>query len=251
MQRLTPLKLAEVRGQKAKANSELEVVIRETAWLWRKAHLSYDQSKYVVERVRRLLALEPPPARRRVVERLSREEVERLLEAAYRLHPRKPVYGLMLKTLFYTGVRVSEFVFLRAQDVHLDGEAPHLYVHKAKKDSVRYVPILPALAQELRVHLAGRTRGYLFESNRHERYSPRAIQKLIRRAAQEAGIEKRVYPHLLRHSVAQLLLDRGMPLEQLQKFLGHRDLKTTQIYAESSLEQVGESYRRVLGGKSS
>jgi len=249
MQRLTPRKLAEVRGQKAKANSELEVVIRETAWLWRKAHLSYDQSRYVVERVRRLLALEPPPARRRVVERLSREEVERLLEAAYRLHPRKPVYGLMLKTLFYTGVRVSEFVFLRAQDVHLDGEAPHLYVHKAKKDSVRYVPILPALAQELRVHLAGRTRGYLFESNRHERYSPRAIQKLIRRAAQEAGLEKRVYPHLLRHSVAQLLLDRGMPLEQLQKFLGHRDLKTTQIYAESSLASVGASYRRLLGGE--
>ncbi|RIH90127.1 Tyrosine recombinase XerD [Meiothermus luteus] len=248
MESATPLKLVEVRGKKTKANSELEGVIRETAWLWRKAHLSYDQSRYVVERVRRLLALEPPPARRRVVERLSREEVERLLEAAYRLHPRKPVYGLMLKTLFYTGVRVSEFVFLRAQDVHLDGEAPHLYVHKAKKDSVRYVPILPALAQELRVHLAGRTRGYLFESNRHERYSPRAIQKLIRRAAQEAGIEKRVYPHLLRHSVAQILLDRGMPLEQLQKFLGHRDLKTTQIYAESSLEQVGESYRRVFRG---
>lgn len=248
MESATPLKLVEVRGKKTKANSELEGVIRETARLWRKAHLSYDQSKYVVERVRRLLALEPPPARRRVVERLSREEVERLLEAAYRLHPRKPVYGLMLKTLFYTGVRVSEFVFLRAQDVHLDGEAPHLYVHKAKKDSVRYVPILPALAQELRLHLGGRTRGYLFESNRHERYSQRTIQKLIRRAAQEAGIEKRVYPHLLRHSVAQLLLDRGMPLEQLQKFLGHKDLKTTQIYAESSLEQVGESYRRVFRG---
>ena len=251
MQRLTPRKPASVRGQEAKANSELEVVIQQTARLWRKAHLSYDQSRYVVERVRRLLELEPPPARRRVVERLSPEEVERLLEAAYRLHPRKPVYGLMLKTLFYTGVRVSEFVFLRAQDAHLDGEAPHLYVHKAKKGAVRYVPLLPALAQELRLHLGGRTRGYLFESNRHGRYSQRAIQKLIRRAAQEAGLEKRVYPHLLRHSVAQLLLDRGMPLEQLRKFLGHRDLKTTQIYAESSLEQVGESYRRVLGGKSS
>jgi integrase/recombinase XerD len=172
--------------------------------------------------------------------------VERLLEAAYRLNPRKPAYGLMLKTLFYTGCRVSEFVHLRAEDAHLDGDAPHIYVHKAKKDSVRYVPILPALAQELRVHLAGRTRGYLFESNRHDRYSPRAIQKLIQSAAKEAGLERRVHPHLMRHSVAQLLLDRGMPLEQLQKFLGHRDLKTTQIYAESSLAHVGESYRRAF-----
>lgn len=249
MEPATPLKLAEVRGKKTKANSELEAVIRETAKLWRKAHLDYDQSKYLVERVRRMLDLAPPAKRRRVVERLSPEAVSRLLEAAYRLNARRPVYGLMLKTLFYTGCRVSEFVFLRAQDAHLDGEAPHLYVHKAKKDSVRYVPILPALAQELRVHLAGRTRGYLFESNRHERYSARAIQKLIQAAAKEAGLEKRVYPHLLRHSVAQILLDRGMPLEQLQKFLGHRDLKTTQIYAESSLASVGESYRRVLGGR--
>ncbi|GIW28900.1 MAG: integrase [Meiothermus sp.] len=247
MESATPLKLAEVRGKKARANSELEAVIRETARLWRKAHLDYDGSKYVVERVRRLMELSPPTKRRRVVERLSPEEVERLLQAAYRMNPRKPVFGLMLKTLFYTGVRVSEFVHLRAQDIHLDGEAPYIYVHKAKKDSVRYVPILPALAQELRVHLAGRTRGHLFESNRHDRYSARAIQKLIQQAAQVSGIEKRVYPHLLRHSVAQTLLDRGMPLEQLQKFLGHQDPKTTQIYAESSLEQVAESYRRVWG----
>lgn len=83
---------------------------------------------------------------------------------------------------------------------------------------------MPALAQELRVHRAGRTRGHLFESNRHERHSPRAVQKLIQAAAKEAGLERRVYPHLLRHSVAQVLLDRGMPLEQL-----------------------GESCRRVLG----
>jgi integrase/recombinase XerD len=246
MEPLSPLKLVEVRGKNKEANSELEEVIRQTARLWRKAHLDYDGSKYVVERVRRLLELTPPPRRRRVVQRLSPQEVERLLEAAYRLNPRKPVYGLMLKTLFYTGCRVSEFIHLRAEDAHLDGDAPHIYVHKAKKDSVRYVPILPALAQELRVHLAGRTRGYLFESSRHDRYSPRAIQKLIQSAAKEAGLLRRVHPHLMRHSVAQLLLDRGMPLEQLQKFLGHRDLKTTQIYAESSLAHVGESYRRAF-----
>ena len=53
---------------------------------------------------------------------------------------------------------------------------------------------MPALAQELRLHLAGRTRGYLFESNRHGRYSQRTIQKLIRRAAKEAGLELLSYP---------------------------------------------------------
>jgi integrase/recombinase XerD len=243
----TSLKLTEVRGQKSKANSELEWVIGETTRLWRKAHLDYDQTKYVVERVRRALELTQPSNRRRTVERLSAQEIEQLLEAAYRLNQKKPVYGLMLKTLFYTGARVSEFVNLRVEDVSLDGQAPQAYISKAKKDSVRYVPILTGLAQELRMHLGGRTRGYLFESNRHNRYSQRAIQKLIHQAALAAGINKRVYPHLLRHSIAQILLDRGMPQEQLQKFLGHLNPKTTQIYAESSLVQVAESYSRALG----
>ena len=53
---------------------------------------------------------------------------------------------------------------------------------------------MPALAQELRVHRAGRTRGHLFESNRHGRYSPRAVQKLIQTAAKETGLELLSYP---------------------------------------------------------
>lgn len=145
MEPATPLKPIQGRGKRAKAKGELEALIRETARLWRRAHLDYDGSKHVVERVRRLLDLSPPPARRRSVARLSREEVERLVEAAYRLNPRKPVYGLMLKTLFYTGVWVSEFVHLRPEDLHLEGETPFLY-QKAKKGSVRHVPLLPALA---------------------------------------------------------------------------------------------------------
>jgi integrase/recombinase XerD len=55
-----------------------------------------------------------------------------------------------------------------------------------------------------------------------------------------------VYPHILRHSVATTLLERGMPMEQIQKFLGHANLETTQIYAESTTEMMKESYRKAL-----
>jgi len=64
--------------------------------------------------------------------------------------------------------------------------------------------------------------------------------------AEKAKLTKRVYPHLLRHSVATTLLERGMPIEQIQKFLGHSKLETTQIYAESTTEMLKESYRRAL-----
>ena len=69
----------------------------------------------------------------------------------------------------------------------------------------------------------------------------------MKETAAEAKIEKRVYPHLLRHSVATTLLERGMSLEQIQKLLGHSKLETTQIYAESTPEMIRESYQRALG----
>jgi hypothetical protein len=78
-------------------------------------------------------------------------------------------------------------------------------------------------------HLQGRRHGYLFESNRHTHYSVRTVQTMIAACAREAGIAKRVYPHLLRHSIATILLDSGyVPIDQVQKFLGHLRLSTTQ-----------------------
>jgi integrase/recombinase XerD len=236
------------RGQRAKTQSSerLAEVINETLRLWRKHHLGYDQTKYVVERVRRRLALEPPRTRNRTVERLDRGEVERLVQVTYQHHS---TYGLMIKVLFQTGTRVTELVHLRVEDLRLDGDSPQIHITYAKRQADRYVPILPALAQELRTHLQQRQHGYLFESNRHTRYAVRTVQAIVADCARTAGINKRVSPHLLRHSVATILLDSGqIPLDQVQKFLGHVHLSTTQIYAETSLRALGENYERALGG---
>lgn len=243
--RLSSSRDEEVRGQNQEANS-LREVARETAKLWRKHHLSYDQSKHVVEQTRRELGLEAPRERRRTVERFDRIEVERLIEAAY-VHSSR--YGFMVKILFYTGARVSEFVNLRVEDLHLALDPPQVYIAIAKGGSDGYVPILPALAQELRTHLGGRRKGYVFESNRSDKYTTRYVQRLVKDAAQRAGIDKNVTPHRLRASVATILLDAGMPLDQVQKFLRHKRITTTQIYAETSLQGMGENYIRAFGGK--
>lgn len=234
------------RGQKARTHS-LDDVVQQTFHLWRKPHLGYDQTKYIVERVRRRLALEPPRLRTRTVARLEHSEVERLIQVTYRSQSK---YGLMIKTLFLTGARVAEFVHIRAEDLLLDGDPPQIHLTHAKRGADRYVPILPALADELRTHLQGRHRGFLFESNRHTRYATRTVQAIITACARTAGIKKRVYPHLLRHSIATILLDSGLvPIDQVQKFLGHLHLSTTQIYAETSLQALGDNYLRALGGK--
>jgi integrase len=101
----------------------------------------------VVERARRALGVEPPRTRRRTVQRLDYPEVERLIRSAYR---DSSAYGVMIKTLFLTGARVNEFVHIRVEDLHLDDESPRIYLTYAKREASRYVPVLPALAQELR-----------------------------------------------------------------------------------------------------
>jgi integrase/recombinase XerD len=226
---------------KAKSAPGLQPVIAATLKLWRRHHLTYDQTRYVAQEVRRELELERPRTRQRVIERLSREEKQRLIDMAYRLPGTR---GLLVKTLFQTGVRVSEFVNIRVSDVYFDELM--ILITKAKGGKSRYVPILPALAQELRTYLQDRRAGYLFETARHTGFSPRRIQQLVKETAALAGITKRVSPHVLRHSVATTLLERGMSLEHIQQFLGHEKLETTQIYATSTTAMIQESYQQAM-----
>jgi integrase/recombinase XerD len=234
-----------MRTPSANANSDtgLKSLIAATSKLWRSHHLTYDQARYVAKEVRRALVLERPKQRKRVVARLSRDEERRLISHAYRM---KGTRGLLIKTLFQTGARVSEFVNIKVEEFFFEEQM--MLLARATGGKSRYVPILPELAQELRTHLGDRTTGYLFETIRHTPYSVRRIQQIIKETADEAKITKRVYPHLLRHSVATTLLERGMPLEQIQKFLGHSKLETTQIYAESTPEMIKESYQKALAG---
>jgi integrase/recombinase XerD len=232
-------------SRKAKTESSLKALISATTKLWRKHHLTYDQARYVSKEVRKALGIGLVKTRKRVVERLSRDEERRLIRHAYK---GRSEHGLLIKTLFQTGTRVSEFANIKVE--HFFFDELMILVDKGKGGKSRYVPILPELAQELRTHLGERGTGYLFETNRHLPYSPRRIQQIVKATAEGAQIKKRVYPHLLRHSVATTLLERGMPIDQIQKFLGHSKLETTQVYAESTTEMIKEGYRRALSAPS-
>ena len=127
-----------LRGHIAIPHS-LDPVVQETFRLWRKHHLGYDQTKYVVEQLRRRLGLKPPRTRNRTVARLEPSEVQRLIHTTYRSQSK---YGLMIKTLFQSGARVAEFVHIRVEDLLLDGDPPQMHIIHAKRGADRYVPIL-------------------------------------------------------------------------------------------------------------
>lgn len=203
--------------------------------------MTYDQVVQASADARRRLGLGRRVKRRRVVDRLTRPELDQVLSHAYR---GGHGHGLMLKTLFLTGCRVSEFVGLDVDDFSYDNRTVTVRQGKGKKD--RVVPILPALADELTVAIARRRAGPLFLTRTHGRFSQRRIEQLVHDLAAGAALTKRVYPHLMRHTVAQLLLEGGMSLEQVQRFLGHASITTTQIYAESSPAMIRDAYRKAL-----
>lgn len=197
--------------------------------------VDYAQSKAVFKAARQRAGLRAPVERRGGVDRLTVEEELRFLDQAYAQDGRT---GLMLQTLLETGARASELVQFRIEDVSLAERV--VVIRHGKGDRRREVPIRRDLAQLLRLHIGTRRAGPLFAS-RQQGSGPtphvltrQRVGQIVREVANAAGISKRVYPHLLRHTVATRLLALGMDITDLQRFLGHESIATTRLYAETT-----------------
>ncbi len=217
--------------------------IRKVAKILRDGNYSYDQSADLFKKARREVGLSPPDrSGKGSPERLSSEEQEAFLNAAYDRDGRT---GLMMRVLLETGARVSAFVKIRVEDISF--RDLEIRLRETKGDKPRDVPILSSLSNELRLHVGERETGWLFRSRQGGHYSKRRVQQLVRSVAEDAEIKKRVYPHLLRHTVAQKLADEGMREELLQQFLGHEAPETTQRYYEPKRAHVKEAYEDAMG----
>ena len=218
--------------------------IRKVAKILRDGNYSYDQSADLFKKARRKVGLSPPDrSGQGSPERLSTEEQEAFLEAAYDWDGGRT--GLMMRTLLETGARVSAFVKIRVEDISF--RDLEIRLRETKGDKPRDVPILSSLTNELRLHVGDRESGWLFQSRQGGHYSKRRVQQIVKDVAEEAGIHKRVYPHLLRHTVAQRLADEGMREELLQQFLGNEAPETTQRYYEPKRAHVKEAYEEAMG----
>ena len=192
--------------------------------------------------------IEAPRVWKRLPKFLSLEEVERLLASAHSPTPRGLRDKAMLEVLYATGLRVSELVNLKVSDLQL--EAGYLRcVGKGNKE--RLVPLGKKATAALEAYLrAGRPplgqRGgsvHLFLSQRRQGMTRQNFWRLLRAQAQAAGIRARLTPHVLRHSFATHLLERGADLRAVQLLLGHADISTTQIYTHVAQERVKQIYR--------
>jgi len=163
---------------------------------------------------------------------LSEEEVARLIESAITSYHR-----VILMTLYGTGLRRQELCRLKVIDV--DSQRMVIHVRQGKGNKDRDVTLSPRLLEVLRAYWKWRKpKTYLFPSlyrkNPEQPIDSHTVWYAVREAARRAGIKKKVSPHLLRHSWATHLLERGTDLKTIQVLLGHVDLEATTIYLHLS-----------------
>ncbi|HEX7138527.1 MAG TPA: tyrosine recombinase, partial [Vicinamibacterales bacterium] len=194
--------------------------------------------------------LRPPRAWPSLPKYLSLDEVDRLIAAP----DVGSTLGLrdraMIELLYATGVRVSELVGIRLADLHLD-ERYMTCIGKGNKE--RLVPIGDEAAAWVTTYartarrelLDGRTSARLFVNARGGSLSRVGFWKILKRYTRQAGLPRALSPHVVRHSFATHLLERGADLRAIQMMLGHSDLSTTQIYThvlESRLRTIYDRF---------
>ncbi|WP_396214165.1 site-specific tyrosine recombinase XerD [Gemmatimonas sp.] len=193
--------------------------------------------------------LDPPQRWRTLPEVLSVDEVTRLL-AAPQLDERLAFRDrAMLELAYGAGLRVSEWIGLAVKDVLLEDGLVRVFGKGSKE---RLVPIgrsaigaVAVYARELRPVLErGHGKGILFLNGQGRPLTRMGAWKILRKYVEQAGIEKAVSPHTLRHSFATHLLEGGADLRAVQEMLGHADIATTQIYTHVDREYLRSVHKQ-------
>jgi len=157
---------------------------------------------------------------------LSMDEVERLISVIINIKHRA-----MIMLLYSARLRRSELLQIKLADIDSENMKIHVRQGKGKKD--RFTILSPKCLDLLRLHYKlNRPKTYLFEpqGNEGSTLAPTSLTKILKKNAQKANIKKEVSPHTLRHSFATHMLEQGVNIKLIQRFLGHTSLRTTSVY---------------------
>lgn len=158
---------------------------------------------------------------------LSRQEINRMIERTP-----NPKHKAVLAVLYSSGMRREELLNLRLSDI--DSTRMVIRINKGKGNKSRDTLLAGNALKLLRDYYScswPKPQTYVFESwGPGQQYSAASVLKIVKRAAQKAGIKKRVHPHSLRHAFATHMLEQGSNLKLIQKLLGHSSLGSTMVY---------------------
>lgn len=194
------------------------------------------------------IGLKAPKIEKKVPDVLSIKEVDALLKQPSRNTPKELRDKSMLELLYATGMRVSELISLKLDDINIKQE--YIICHDRKKD--RLIPFGTEAKNALIKYLSDGRAQLLKDEDSDVLYpncsgglmSRQGFWKLIKAYGKKAGIKSEITPHTLRHSFASHLVENGADLRAVQEMLGHSDISTTQIYMTSGNKRVIEVYAK-------
>lgn len=184
---------------------------------------------------------------RKLPEFLYYEEMANLLESIDTDQPFGKRNKALMELMYACGLRVSEVIALRLEDIDYFEMITHV-IGKGSKE--RIVPFYEEVGLYLKTYidqerislLNAKKHNYLFVNKDGDQLSARGVQYIINKQAQIAGLNYNIHPHMFRHSFATHLLDNGADLRMVQELLGHQNLTTTQIYTHVSADRLRRTY---------
>lgn len=176
----------------------------------------------------------------------TEEEIKKYYEAVWQA--KNIEHMVMIKTLLYTGIRVSELIRVKISDV--DFERCQIRINQGKGGKDRVVPFPMVFREILSMYVTQiqkKKAAYLFESSWKKAYSDRGIRKILTRYTQAAGIESSVSPHKLRHFLLTWLKKQGIDDALIQPYSGHESRQSLEIYSRLSIKEAQEEYNENIG----
>ena len=192
--------------------------------------------------------LEGPRLDRKIPDVLSYEEIQKMLDAIDLSEAHGVRNRAMLETLYASGLRVSELINLKLTNVYFDLGLIRVV---GKGDKERIIPIGEDAIKHIQLYIEGVRRGqmnihpdhgnFVFLNRRGKKLSRVMVFMIVKEAARNAGISKKVSPHTFRHSFATHLIEGGADLRAVQDMLGHESIVTTEIYTHLDTEYLRET----------
>ncbi len=218
---------------------------KELAKFLRTERPDYNYLKSVFHHLREELDIMVTKASKKLPDVPTEKEIERYYKAVWKSQNFQNM--VIIKTFLYTGIRVSELIGIRLEDVDYDRCQIRINAGKGGKD--RIVPFPSSFKEVLAMH-ADRMRQdraeYLFESSWKRKYTDRGIRKLLTKYAKEAGIKRNISPHRLRHFLLTWLKKQGIDDSFIQPYSGHSTRQSLEIYSKLSINEAQKKYNQVI-----
>lgn len=205
-----------------------------------------DNRRVVADRVNKPVELPKPlrPAERDALLAQAEAAVLKAPNGRQRLAAMRD--RLIVNVALYVGCRVTELVELRVEHFDLASEKPTVTIHNGKGGKDRMIPLVGKLPAMLKDWIGAQTTGWLFFGECGYHLSQRSVQERLKLLGKAINFTRfKLRPHTLRHTAATIMLDRGATIREVQEFLGHASVRTTEVYTHVDPDRLRAAVERL------